>query len=120
MPLSKFTYPVEKRRSAQNVEILRKAEANLDRFWLKVDRELLDKNGIPQRERLVQILPHGELQRTPKWTEPEKVTHAVGSFLLYPLHFQSLPVLALAVWVGILCHIHLLKSAVLMLPVIDC
>jgi hypothetical protein len=86
---------VEKRRSAQNVEILRKAEANLDRFWLRADRELLDKNGIPQREHLLQILPHGELRRTPKWTEPEKVTHAVGSFLLYLLHFQSLPVLAL-------------------------
>jgi hypothetical protein len=86
---------VEKRRSAQNVETLRKAEANLDRFWLKVDRELLDKNGIPQRERLVQILPHGELQRTPKWTEPEKRPHAVGSFLLYLLHFQSLPIVAL-------------------------
>lgn len=74
VPLSKFKYPIDKRRTAANVETLRAAEKNLDAFWLKVDRELLDKNGIPQRKRLVHILPHAELQRTPEWVEPEEVT----------------------------------------------
>jgi hypothetical protein len=34
----KFNYPVQRRRNKQNVEILRKAEANLDAFWEAVDR----------------------------------------------------------------------------------
>ena len=76
-PLSKFKYPIEKRRTAENVETLRAAEKNLDAFWLKVDRELLDQNGIPQRERLVHILPYGELQRTPKWVAPTEVVKTV-------------------------------------------
>ena len=77
-PLSKFKYPIEKRRTADNVETLRAAEKNLDAFWLKVDRELLDKNGIPQRERLVHILPYGELQRTPKWIAATEVIRTVS------------------------------------------
>lgn len=76
-PLSKFKYPVEKRRTAENVETLRVAEKNLDAFGLEVDRKLLDKNGIPQRERLVNILPYGELQRTPKRVEPAKMAPMV-------------------------------------------
>jgi hypothetical protein len=72
-PLRKFKYPIEKRRTSENVETLRAAENRLDELWLKVDRELLDKNGIPQRERLVHILPYGELQRTPRWLEATEV-----------------------------------------------
>jgi hypothetical protein len=91
-PLSKFKYPVEKRRNAENVETLRAAEKNLDAFWLKVDRELLDKNGIPQRERLVHIIPYGELQRTPKWVEPAEVMDTVGAlFCLRLPAFEDLP-----------------------------
>jgi hypothetical protein len=81
-PLSKFKYAVEKRRTAENVETLRVAEKNLDAFWLEVDRKLLDKNGLPQRERLVHILPYGELQRTPKWVEPAKVAATVRDPLI--------------------------------------
>jgi hypothetical protein len=97
-PLSKFKYPVEKRRTAENVEALRAAEKNLDAFWLKVDRELLDKNGIPLRERLVHILPYGKLERTPKWVEPTEAADTVSNLLGYhsppfegpsPPHHQS-------------------------------
>ena len=89
---------MEKRRTAENVETLRAAEKNLDAFWLRIDRELLDKNGIPQRERLVHILPYGKLQRTPKWVEPAEAADTVGNLLGYhsppfegppPLHHQS-------------------------------
>lgn len=82
--LSRFNYPIDKRRTAENVDILRTAEKNLDDFWLKVDRELLDKDGIPHRERLTHILPPGELERTPKWVEPER-TVAVVSLLRFNL-----------------------------------
>lgn len=71
-PLSKFKYPVEKRMTAENVGTLRAAEKNLDASWLKIDRELLGKNGFPQRERLVHIIPYGGLQRTSKWVQTHK------------------------------------------------
>jgi hypothetical protein len=39
----KFTCPIQRRRNKQNVETLRKAEANLDTFWKAVDEHYLSK-----------------------------------------------------------------------------
>lgn len=67
----KFAYPIEKRRSKDNVAALRNAEANLDAFWIKID-ELMrsgvkDLNGTATHRLLCQPRI---LQRTAEWVEP--------------------------------------------------
>ena len=53
-----FYYPIEKRRTRQTVEDLRKAEQRLDKFWQKVD----------QRVNSADILREDyQVQRTPEW-----------------------------------------------------
>ena len=44
----RFEYPIEKRRTKEVVDILRRSEANLDRFWQAVDNELKQKNALPR------------------------------------------------------------------------
>ncbi|KAF5689129.1 C2H2 C2HC zinc finger [Fusarium denticulatum] len=51
--LGKFTYPEHQRRNKENVEMMRRAESNLDSFWARADRPRV-------------------LQRTPEWVEPTK------------------------------------------------
>ncbi|KAI0449642.1 hypothetical protein F5B21DRAFT_493527 [Xylaria acuta] len=61
----RFAYPVEKRRTKQNVEALRRAEQNLDEFWAAVDRVVHAKCGElagPTHRRV--------MRRTPEWVEP--------------------------------------------------
>jgi len=41
----KFDYPVEKRRTRENTETMRRAEQNLDNFWSAVDRHLTNRLG---------------------------------------------------------------------------
>lgn len=73
-PISnRFYYPIEKRRTRENVEAMREAERDLDTFWHKVD-ELIHRNGrnldgTVTRELLTQPK---SLQRTPEWVEPIK------------------------------------------------
>ncbi|RAH82836.1 hypothetical protein BO86DRAFT_310613 [Aspergillus japonicus CBS 114.51] len=52
----KFVYPIEKRRTKENVAILRQAEARLDAFWRLIDEVLFSQSR--------------SLQRTPEWEEP--------------------------------------------------
>jgi hypothetical protein len=40
----KFTYPVAKRRTRENVEAMRSAEENLDKLWRKVDEDIRSKS----------------------------------------------------------------------------
>ena len=72
----KFYYPVDKRRSKENVEHMRTAERNLDAFWLAVDQNV-DRNakyGL-DRTALQKLLSQSRtLQRTPEWVEPTKQT----------------------------------------------
>ncbi|KAI0903681.1 hypothetical protein F4823DRAFT_617631 [Ustulina deusta] len=61
----RFSYPVEKRRTKQNVEALRRAEQNLDEFWAAVDRVVYTRCGqsaAPTHRRV--------MRRTPEWVEP--------------------------------------------------
>lgn len=69
----KFFYPVDKRRTRENVELMRTAESNLDKCWRKVD-ELLDPNVADMAGTAVQTLLTQSriLQRTPAWVEPTK------------------------------------------------
>lgn len=62
----RFTYPVEKRRSKQNVEALRRAERNLDELWAGI-MPLLEKRNMKAAERLQSM--GRTIQRTPEWVE---------------------------------------------------
>ncbi|EME42787.1 hypothetical protein DOTSEDRAFT_176085 [Dothistroma septosporum NZE10] len=72
----RFEYPVEKRRTKENTETLRKAEQNLDAFWTKVD-ELLHRNAGELHNTATRqlMLQPRLLHRTPEWVErePEQV-----------------------------------------------
>ncbi|KAK3956136.1 hypothetical protein QBC32DRAFT_164917 [Pseudoneurospora amorphoporcata] len=75
-PTSKnFFYPVDKRRTKANVEALRFAESNLDRFWNGVDR-IMYKNANNLENTFVRTLltQSRSLQRTPEWVEPPAPT----------------------------------------------
>jgi hypothetical protein len=67
----KFTYPIEKRRTKENVEALRKAEANLDAFWAAVDLIVASKAGDITRTAVWKLVTQRRiLQRTEEWVEP--------------------------------------------------
>jgi hypothetical protein len=69
----KFNYPIAKRRTRENVEILRNAERNLDVFWRKVDQQLGSNCGGLGESAVHRLLAQGrQLQRTPEWVEPER------------------------------------------------
>ncbi|KAJ4330045.1 hypothetical protein N0V87_010349 [Didymella glomerata] len=76
----KFNYPVQRRRNRQNVEILRKAEANLDSFWKAVHNHYKSKAvGKSQQDLVAHLLRSDRaIQRTPEWIEPEKTTSPLG------------------------------------------
>ncbi|KAJ3535329.1 hypothetical protein NM208_g7175 [Fusarium decemcellulare] len=67
----KFTYPINKRRTRENVEALRRAELNLDKVWSQVDVVMhaakVDLDGTSIQRLLSQ---QRMLQRTPEWVEP--------------------------------------------------
>ncbi|KAF4445028.1 hypothetical protein FACUT_230 [Fusarium acutatum] len=56
--LGKFTYPEHRRRNTENVEMMRRAESNLDAFWARADRYLYDRTK--------------NMNHTPEWVEPTK------------------------------------------------
>ncbi|KAF2033345.1 hypothetical protein EK21DRAFT_98345 [Setomelanomma holmii] len=62
-----------RRRNKQNVEILRKAEANLDAFWKAADEHYESKAiGKLQHDLVAHLLRSDQaVQRTPAWIEPE-------------------------------------------------
>ncbi|KAJ5614193.1 hypothetical protein N7528_007847 [Penicillium herquei] len=69
----KFDYPIEKRRTRENVEALRNAEDNLDAFWVAIDRLLMTKAGNLSGTTIHALISQPRtLQRTPEWTETEK------------------------------------------------
>lgn len=67
----KLAYPAHKVRNRSNVQSMRTAEANLDRFWECVDTFYEEKTGVSQHEAIRRcILEDGQMQRTPPWEEP--------------------------------------------------
>ncbi|KAI0012121.1 hypothetical protein F4779DRAFT_634663 [Xylariaceae sp. FL0662B] len=66
----RFRYPASKRRTRENVEAMRRAEANLDHFWEPLLVSLTSIDGMSPR---IQTLFKRELQRTGPWVEPAKL-----------------------------------------------
>jgi hypothetical protein len=67
----KFSYPIAKRKTRENVEILRSAERKLDKFWHKVDQDMKSKSSGLGDGAVHRLLTQGrQLQRTPEWVEP--------------------------------------------------
>ncbi|OJJ95933.1 hypothetical protein ASPACDRAFT_35201 [Aspergillus aculeatus ATCC 16872] len=64
-----FAYPIEKRRTKENVAILRQAEARLDAFWRLIDEALADRLPGTASHKALFSQSCG-LQRTPEWEEP--------------------------------------------------
>lgn len=71
-PGAQFRYPVKKRRTQANVEMLRGAEAALDAFWEAADARFLECTGTTPHELVRHIMKERSLQRTPAWVEPAK------------------------------------------------
>ncbi|KAG2417841.1 hypothetical protein HFD88_000940 [Aspergillus terreus] len=73
----KFTYPIDKRRTKENVAALRRAEANLDAFWEAIDQAMLRKVGGLRGTAVRRLLSQPRiLQRTPEWVEPTPTASA--------------------------------------------
>ncbi|KAM7182847.1 hypothetical protein V8F33_013973 [Rhypophila sp. PSN 637] len=71
----RFTYPVDKRRTKENVEKMRTAEANLDAFWRSIDR--LTHVKLPGMQGTVSgpfLAQSHLLKRTPEWVEPAETS----------------------------------------------
>ena len=80
-----FNYPVDKRRTQENVKAMRKAEQNLDAFWRAIDDEAARKDSALQGLATLYKVAEGcELQRTPEWVEPvEEVRKTVETEVPY-------------------------------------
>ncbi|KAM5354070.1 hypothetical protein ACJ41O_000720 [Fusarium nematophilum] len=66
----RFTYPIQKRRTKENVDILRRSESSLDAFWASVDQLLQAKAGNLDGTAVMRLLTQSRtLQRTPEWVE---------------------------------------------------
>ncbi|RMJ15126.1 hypothetical protein BHE90_002696 [Fusarium euwallaceae] len=71
----KFTYPFDKRRTRDTVNALRKAEANLDAVWTKIDELLRSKVPELQGTAVHRFLSKPRmLRRTAEWVEPTAPT----------------------------------------------
>ncbi|CAG7937538.1 unnamed protein product [Penicillium salamii] len=69
----RFTYPIHKRRSKENVEALRTAEGNLDAFWAAIDQLVNAKAGDLRDTAVYSLFSQPRiLQRTREWVEPER------------------------------------------------
>ncbi|KAK7739032.1 hypothetical protein SLS53_005930 [Cytospora paraplurivora] len=67
----RFAYPIEKRRTKDNVEILRNSEANLDAFWASIDKLMSTKAGNLEGTAVRRLMSSLRIiQRTPEWVEP--------------------------------------------------
>ncbi|MCJ1352732.1 MAG: hypothetical protein MMC33_002716 [Icmadophila ericetorum] len=86
-----FYYPVDKRRTKENVEAIRKAEQNLDLFWDFVDTEVSQKDKIVQSFMAAYQKVEGrQFLRTPEWIEPLKKVTEVKDATLIEAPWKSL------------------------------
>jgi hypothetical protein len=76
-PGAQFRYPVKKRRSQANVEMLQGAEAALDAFWTAADARFLESAGTTSFDLVRDIMKERSLQRTPAWEAPTKPLKSV-------------------------------------------
>ncbi|KAF2083683.1 hypothetical protein K490DRAFT_51025 [Saccharata proteae CBS 121410] len=81
----RFNYPVHKRRTKENVEIMQRAEDNLSAFWGYADSSHFSDDG-PRIYKDACEAP--KLERTPDWVEQPKTTgktSAAANELAMPL-----------------------------------
>lgn len=94
MPLMRFKYPSEKRRTAATTEKMREAEKDLDLFWHTVDSYYEQKTGKPLIQLMSSLTSPRELERTSEWVEPE--TQATSQGMVSPdfitNHFSTLDI----------------------------
>lgn len=88
---TKFAYPINKRRTRENVEQMRRAEANLDIVWKAMDHELSRYPVFTPRVR--ELLATRRKERTLPWDESrdgkQQATMAVDdSQPLSDIHFE--------------------------------
>ena len=69
----RFYYPVEKRKTKENVDAMIRSEKNLDTFWAAVDGNVRMTRGFHGSALHGLIAQKKSLQRTLAWTEPIKV-----------------------------------------------
>lgn len=75
----KFDCPMNHRRNKQSIEMLRKAEANLDAFWEAVDQFYRSKTTKSHHDVVADLLRSDRaIQRTLPWEEPDKKKAAVS------------------------------------------
>jgi hypothetical protein len=76
---NRFGYPIDKRRTKQNVELLRRAEQNLDDFWAAIDGVVYSKSGSLEGSAHSRVLSQKRtMRRTPEWVEPAPSTVKPG------------------------------------------
>ncbi|KAL9109591.1 MAG: hypothetical protein Q9227_005771 [Pyrenula ochraceoflavens] len=77
----KFYYPIEKRRTKENVGAMRDAERNLDAFWAAVDENMRMRVGDKLNgTALMNLLAQSKiLQRTPEWVERDRKDRSQGT-----------------------------------------
>ena len=79
LPLNKFEYPDEKKRTRETVEKLRYAEDCLEGFWKEIDRHFMKRCGKSLVEFMEGILTPREIQKTPEWTEMNDIEVSTSS-----------------------------------------
>ncbi|KAI9868436.1 MAG: hypothetical protein M1813_005880 [Trichoglossum hirsutum] len=73
----RFFYPVDRRRTRETTEAMRRAEEQLDAFWRAADSFTFSDGGRPQNPALRHLLSSKcVLQRTPEWVETVKAAKA--------------------------------------------
>lgn len=73
MSNGRLAYPIDKRRTKENVEILRRSEASLDAFWACVDQTIHSVVGELGNSAVLPLLSESRvIQRTPEWVEPTR------------------------------------------------
>ncbi|KAL7805289.1 hypothetical protein V8C44DRAFT_352215 [Trichoderma aethiopicum] len=87
-----FAYPIDKRRTKENVEKLRQAERDLDMFWAEVDLVMRPASSKLQDTAVQKLFTQASLQRTPVWVDqPTPLNAAATAHMeqpLSPLYFD--------------------------------
>jgi hypothetical protein len=98
----RFAYPVSKRRTKENVDLLRAAEANLDAFWRAVDQVMYAKAGSEIKGSATErfLKEARTLQRTPVWVEPARVEKTAGKAIQPPVQPDDLSGLMSTIYIG--------------------
>lgn len=67
----KLAYPIDKRRTKENIKVLRQSEASLDAFWKLLDQLVQKGGGFLDDSAISSLLAQQRtMQRTPEWVEP--------------------------------------------------